>query len=77
MTYQSVMRYDNTMRMFRVGRIVWNTGAVGDGRGYSSKLSLALMPKLFGWYREPKAVWTLTLLGVRVQRFRSYGGRYI
>lgn len=77
MTYENVMRYSPNERLFRLGRLVWNTGNVGDGKGYSTKLSFALTPKLFRWYREPSHVWTLVVLGVRVQRSTSYGGRYV
>jgi hypothetical protein len=76
MIYQNVMRYSPNERVFRVGRLVWDTGNVGDGKGYSTKLSLALTPTLFRWYREPGHVWTLVLFGIRVQRTTAWGGRY-
>lgn len=62
MHWKTVLRYDCDNRIYRVGRIVWDTG----------KLSLALSPRLFKFRREYKQM-MVTLLGIRVQITR--GGR--
>lgn len=60
-------------RVLRLGRLVWDRGRIGDGKGYSAKVSLALAPRLLSWSRE---YWGLvvTFLGVRLHYQRSYGG---
>lgn len=68
-----VMRWDDTIRTLRLCRVMWERGTVGDGQGYSSKLSFALTPKLFRWERE-WAGWIVTILGIRIHHKRSYGG---
>lgn len=68
-------RYDPGLRALRLGRVLWERGTVGDGEGYSAKLSLALQPRLLRWRRDPGREWWLTLAGVRVHYKRSYGGR--
>lgn len=75
MKLQPVMRSDPDARLFRVARLVWDRGTVGDGTGYSVKLSVALAPRLFRFRRELEG-WILTLFGVRVHYARSYGGRF-
>ena len=54
-------------------RIFWTSGDVGDGKGYSAKLSLGLCPSLFRWQSDFNE-WCLTMLGIRVHKKRSYGG---
>ena len=66
-------RYDAPARMLRLARLTWTRGTVGDGQGYSSKLTLALWPRLFHVAREFQS-WAVTLLGLRVHLVRSYGG---
>ena len=39
MKFKSVLRYDPTLRAIRLGRLMWTRGTVGDGKGYSVKLS--------------------------------------
>jgi hypothetical protein len=60
-------------KLFRVARVVWQRGRVGDGTGYSSKLSLALRPRLFERRRAHDG-WLCTVAGIRVHYQRSYGG---
>jgi hypothetical protein len=74
-TLKRVMRYDSDNRMFRLFRIMWERGVVGDGNGYSAKVSLALTPRLFRWQREGDG-WLLTFFGLRLHYRRSYGGRF-
>lgn len=68
-----VLRPARRERLFRVARAVWQRGVVGDGRGYSSSVSLALRPALFSWRKEWDG-WLLTVAGVRLHYQRSYGG---
>lgn len=66
-------RWDSDCKLLRLGRIVWHRGKVGDGKGYSAKLSLALSPRLFKVRREYESL-SVTLLGVRLHYQRSFGG---
>lgn len=73
MTFKWVGRRDPTMRIIRLCRITWKHGIVGDGDGYSCKLTLALATHIFAFRREWNA-WFLYLLGFRLHYNRSYGG---
>jgi hypothetical protein len=73
MRFKWVGRYDPTMRMVRLCRLMWERGRVGDGAGYSAKLSLALRPSLLGFSRA-RDEWFVTFAGVRVHLQRSFGG---
>lgn len=75
MRLKRVCRWDSTARLFRVCRLTWDRGVVGDGKGTSNKLSLGLRPRLLGWRREWDG-WILTVLGVRIHRKTSWGGRF-
>lgn len=76
--FKRVLRYDNVQGHFRLFRVVWETGIVGDGNGYSNMVSVAVQPTLFHWYRPNKggADWMLVLFGIRIHRKISYGGRF-
>jgi len=77
MTLRWIFRVDTIQRFLRVARVVWERGTVGDGAGYSAKLSFALDPQMFRWFERDAATdWRFTLLGVRVHYCRSYGGRF-
>lgn len=76
MKFKWVGRLDTRARMLRLFRVMWTRGTVGDGAGYSAKLSLALRLALFGVRREWQAVF-VTLLGVRVHFERAYGGVHV
>ncbi len=76
MKFKSVLRYDPTLRAIRLGRLMWTRGTVGDGKGYSVKLSVALAPSLFLFARDTCG-WTLRLLGLRLHMKRSYGGIHV
>lgn len=71
-----VMRHDEIQRHFRLFRIMWETGTVGDGRGYSNMVSVAIQPKLFTWTRCWGS-WMIVIFGVRIHRKRSFGGRFV
>jgi hypothetical protein len=70
-----VCRWDSAARLYRVGRLTYDRGDVGDGEGYSVKVSLGLTPK-FLRYRRELFGWILTVCGVRLHYRRSYGGRF-
>ena len=76
MTLKPVFRYSPSERTYRIARLVWHRGTVGDGAGYSNKLSLSLWPRLFRWQRGSDG-WTVVLFGVRVHYARSYGGVFV
>lgn len=75
MIFKKVLRYDSSSKLLRLFRLVWHTGTVGDGQGYSSKLSLALTPKLFR-FSSDALEWEVILLGLRIHHCRSYGGLF-
>jgi hypothetical protein len=76
MRFKPVFRYDNGARLLRLCRFLWTRGTVGDGKGYSQKVSLALTPRFFGVYRHSgnHGGFVLTLFGLRLNIERSYGG---
>ncbi len=73
MKFKPVFRYDSSQKKLRLFRFLWTRGTVGDGLGYSAKLSFALTPKLYGFKRN-LFDWRATFLGVQVHRLRAYGG---
>lgn len=73
MRLKPVFRYDTRIQKFRIARVVWQFGRVGDGHGYSAKISIALTPRLFRWSRQFDG-WRLTVLGVDLHHQRAYGG---
>ena len=68
-------------------RFYWNTGTVGDGRGYSTKLSAKLLwePRDLWigvyWHKKDESLFVyicfVPLLPIRIHYKRSYGGRYV
>lgn len=76
MKLKLVMRLDRRERKLRLFRLLWQRGTVGDGDGYSAKLSFALVPKLFE-YRLELFGWRTTLFGVHVHHRKSYGGIFV
>ena len=74
--FKRVMRLDTIQRHFRLFRVMWERGTVGDGNGYSAKLALGLLPRLFMWERLAAHDLLIVLLGVRLHYSRSYGGRF-
>lgn len=69
-----VFRYDEIQGHFRLFRVMWEVGKVGQpGGGHSNMISVALQPRIFMWDTEDHH-WLLVFLGVRIHRKRSYGG---
>lgn len=75
--FKWVMRLDTIQRHFRLFRLLWERGNVGDGFGYSAKFSVALDASIFRpIHRDANTDWMLTILGIRLHYCRSYGGRF-
>ncbi len=73
MKVKTVFRLSPSERTFRLARVLWTRGVVGDGEGYSAKLSFAVRPVLF--HRGPELFgWDVTVFGLRVHYQRAYGG---
>lgn len=62
--------------LIRIVRVMWIRGTVGDGLGYSAKLSLGLYPRWFAFVRGSNE-WRLYLLGLRLHFERAYGGIHV
>jgi hypothetical protein len=75
MKLQRVFRLDSDAKLYRVCRLIWDCGTVGDGTGYSNKLSLALAPRVLSFRREWDG-WIFIVAGIRIHRCWSYGGRF-
>lgn len=74
MTIKRVMRYDPTQKKLRLFRLLWGHGTPGlPGGGYSAKLSVSLVPRVFGWDRGWHE-WRITLAGVRLHHLKAFGG---
>ena len=72
--YKSVFRVDTIQRHFRLFRFLWQRGVVGDGSGYSAKLSVGFVAQIISFKRDAKTDWQVVLAGVRIHYCRSYGG---
>lgn len=74
MKYKSVWTYDEREHKIRMFRILWQRGVVGVNKGgYSAKLSLSLVPKLFSFYRNGFG-WRITFIGIQLHHLKSWGG---
>lgn len=74
MTIKRVMRYDPTQKKLRLFRFLWRHGTPGlPGGGYSAKLSVSLVPRIFGWARGWHE-WRITLAGVQLHHLKAFGG---
>ena len=62
MRFKWIMRWSREEGRYRLGTVVWQRGTVGDGVGYSCKLSVALLS------RFPF---------LRIKLHTSYGGIYV
>lgn len=74
MRYRSIMRWDGRRNIYRIGRVIWQTGVHGHG-GYSAKLTISLKPTIYELLFRQYG-WDLTILGVRLSVLRSYGGYF-
>jgi hypothetical protein len=70
MKIKKVFRWDREEKVYRIFRIMW------DNPKNSNKLSFALSPVLFrfskGFYE-----WRIYILGIRIHRAKSFGGRFV
>lgn len=73
MKYKNVMTWDSGQKKFRVFRFLWQRGIVGDGFGYSAKLSFSIVAKLFSFTRGMFG-WRLTVLGLQIHHLKAFGG---
>lgn len=76
MRFKKVMTWDPQESKLRLFRLMWERGVMGSG-GYSSCLSLALMPKLFSFARIAGYRCRLVVFGLSMHYRRSYGGRFV
>lgn len=76
MTCKIVLRHSPKERLFRLFRVMWNHGTVGDGNGYSAKFTVAFVRKLFAWKCEWDG-WCVHVAGVRFHFRKSYGGIFV
>jgi len=73
-----VGRLDEIQGHFRLFRVMWERGEVGQpGGGHSNMVSVAVQPKLFAYKRITCGSWMVIILGLRVHRKRSYGGVFV
>jgi hypothetical protein len=70
MKLKPVFRYDDSLRMVRLFRLLFKRGHPGPG--YGAKLSFAVWPKLFAFERGWREV-GVTVLGLRVHWLASPG----
>ena len=70
---KTVLRHDEIQGHYRLFRVMWERGTVGDGAGYSNMLSVAVQRKLF-WFERFGGSWLLIILGLRIHRKRSFWG---
>jgi len=76
MKVKPVFRMAGTDWLFRLFRVTWTRGTVGDGTGYSCKLSLGLYPRIAGFIRGWNE-WRLYVLGLRIHFQRDFGGIHV
>lgn len=71
--FKRVLRFDPYERKLRLFRVMWEANGGPGPDGYSAKVSLNLVPKLFAIKRETFDL-RIALMGVQVHVHRSYGG---
>lgn len=76
MKIKPVFRWDE-VSLYRLFRLMWTRGKVGDGRGYSCKLSFALSTRpSVQLIRAPRR-WVLYLIFLRIAFQRDFGGIHV
>ncbi len=75
--FKLVMRHDEIQGHYRLFRVMWEVGTVGDGHGCSNMVSVALQSKMFLLDRPSPGSWLSVVCGVRIHRKRSFGGIFV
>ena len=73
---RTVFTYSPAEQKTRLFRLIWERGNVGDGNGYSAKLSFSVRPRLWECTLPRKCDWDITVCGLRVYYTRAYGGKF-
>ena len=76
MKFKTVFRWDSGNKVLRLFSIMWCVGTVGDGKGYSAKITVALAPRFFMWRKEFYS-YCLTIAGLRVHFAKNFGGIHV
>ncbi len=70
-----IMRLDKNQKVFRLFRVTWDKGTVGDVKGYSNKISFSLTPKIAVFNKKYNG-WELCFLFIRINRLMNWGGLF-
>lgn len=73
MKVKRVFRYDESQKVFRLFRIVWNGKTKPVGKDYSCQLYFAFKPKIYELIRNDDG-FEFVALGIRFSYRKSYGG---
>jgi hypothetical protein len=76
MKLKSVMTVSKPEKKVRLFRLIWERGTVGDGKGYSAKLAVSMVPILVQFRRYSDG-WRAALAGLSLHYRRAYGGRIV
>lgn len=76
MKVKPMMTWSASEKKLRLFRLILERGTVGDGTGYSSCFSVALVRKLFVFKRISSDDVRFVILGLSFHYMRSYGGRF-
>ena len=71
--FKRVLRLDPYERKLRLFRVMWEANGGPGPNGYSVKVSLNLVPRLFAFKRERNDL-RVALMGVQVHLHRSHSG---
>ncbi len=74
--FKVVLRHDEIQGHYRLFRVMWERGQVGDVIGHSNMVSVAVQKRLF-MFERGFASWLLVICGVRIHRKRSFGGTFV
>lgn len=72
--FKKILNVSFQENRFRLFRIIWCCGTVGDGKGYNARLSVALMPRFYSYVKKEPYDIRITILGIAIHYSRSYGG---
>lgn len=76
MQFKRVLTFNPREAKVRLFRVMWQRGVMMKG-GYSAKLSVSLVPRLFQCGEQLDTSFRLTILGLSFHYARSYGGRFV